>query len=295
MSDNGLGTTWRPVFIGGCGRSGTTRLVDLLGCHPQLSPIYETEFVRQVINMVLASPDPGEAGLAARIRRLMHDWSKDLPFRPHAKHAHETYRHGAHYIRFSHAEAMEETERLLDTLRAGRPAEGLRRFVLGLFALHAAHDGKPYWINKVPRYVLMLPAMKALFPDLRFIHCVRDPRDVALSLVGRNWGHKSVQGAAQYWRQCVEAGLAFAERHPASYHEVRLEDLLLAGPATVARVVAWLGLAPDAAMERAVEELTGTTPERRRLHRWEEEMAEPDRRFVGREMAGLLRRFDYAP
>ncbi|SES71567.1 Sulfotransferase family protein [Salinibacillus kushneri] len=30
-----------PMFIGGAGRSGTTLLVDLIGLHPNISPVYE--------------------------------------------------------------------------------------------------------------------------------------------------------------------------------------------------------------------------------------------------------------
>ncbi|MGH6882780.1 MAG: sulfotransferase, partial [Hypericibacter sp.] len=41
-----------PLFIGGCGRSGTTLLSDLLGCHSQLSPIYEPGFIMNVASLI---------------------------------------------------------------------------------------------------------------------------------------------------------------------------------------------------------------------------------------------------
>jgi hypothetical protein len=54
-------STFRPVFIGGAGRSGTTLVVDLLGTHANLSPVYETNFVLGVARELLAQrplPEP---------------------------------------------------------------------------------------------------------------------------------------------------------------------------------------------------------------------------------------------
>ncbi|WP_404454406.1 sulfotransferase [Virgibacillus necropolis] len=40
-----------PMFIGGAERSGTTLLVDLLGLHSNISPVYETDFVKFLVKM----------------------------------------------------------------------------------------------------------------------------------------------------------------------------------------------------------------------------------------------------
>ena len=47
-----------PVFLGGAGRSGTTLAVDMIGLHPELSPIYETSFVVELITLMLEREPP---------------------------------------------------------------------------------------------------------------------------------------------------------------------------------------------------------------------------------------------
>src|SRR5262249_58185450 len=101
-------STFRPVFIGGAGRSGTTLVVDLLGSHASLSPVYETNFVLGVARELLAARPLAES--AAAVRGLMHQWTESLPQRPHFKRPHEQYLHGPHYLLFGRDHALEAVE-----------------------------------------------------------------------------------------------------------------------------------------------------------------------------------------
>ncbi|MGO9803482.1 MAG: sulfotransferase, partial [Steroidobacteraceae bacterium] len=201
-------STFRPVFIGGAGRSGTTLVVDLLGTHANLSPVYETNFVLGVARELLAERPLPES--AAAIRQLMHQWTEPLPQRPHHKRPHERYLHGPHYILFGRDYALNATETLIDEL-ATDPIAGYRRFIGSLFARHAELDGKPFWVNKTPTYVAVLPFLKQVWPELLFIHCVRDGRDVAASVLTRPWGPSTWAEAGSWWRDQVQPGLKFAE------------------------------------------------------------------------------------
>src|SRR5262245_22218161 len=163
-------STFRPVFIGGAGRSGTTLVVDLLRTPARLRPVYETKFVLCVARRVAAERPLAESGAA--VRALMHQWTESLPQRPHFKRPHERYLHGPHYILFGRDYALEATETLIDEL-ATDPIPGYRRFVESLFARHAELDGKPFWVNKTPTYIAALPFLKQIWPELLFIHCVR--------------------------------------------------------------------------------------------------------------------------
>ena len=111
-----------PVFIGGAGRSGTTLLADLIGCHPQISPIYETDFLRDFVLFFLASDAPPVNEACVRAIQYMDQWSKALPHRPHNKAEHERYVHGPHYLLFSRDEAMAATVDCVRTIRAGGDA-----------------------------------------------------------------------------------------------------------------------------------------------------------------------------
>jgi hypothetical protein len=117
-------------FIGGVGRSGTNLIVDMLGLHPSLSPIYETDFALYFLEFV-------------RNRRLpqLHeaiefslDWATPLPYRPHSKRKHEKYHHGPHYILFTLKHMRERIDAFLGNLRTsdlvletGEPSSTMKR------------------------------------------------------------------------------------------------------------------------------------------------------------------------
>lgn len=241
-----------PVFIGGAGRSGTTLAVDLLGLHPQLSPVYETDFVLKLIGL-LAQRRPTPV-LVAQVQTLLRDWGARLADRPSEKRAHERYHHGPHHLRFSPADLDALSQTLTQALHheaQGGPSDArwraLQAGVPALFDAHARADGKPHWINKTPAYILLLPQLRTLWPTLKFIHCVRDGRAVAASVLTRTWGPRDAAGAAQWWADRVTQGLRFEQRHPSQVFRLHYEDLLSRPLETLTRVLAFVGADPDAA------------------------------------------------
>jgi hypothetical protein len=44
-------STTAPTFVVGVGRSGTTLLVNLLGSHRSMAPIYETSFIKNLLSL----------------------------------------------------------------------------------------------------------------------------------------------------------------------------------------------------------------------------------------------------
>ena len=126
------------VFIGGTGRSGTTLLVDLLGLHPQLSPIYETGFVSRFAKLLMFETGLTKNETVQQILEYMESWTRPLPHRPHDKADHEHYHHGPHYILFCRSFALTQTHRLLGELGKKDTTLLLRSFVYSLFAEHAA-------------------------------------------------------------------------------------------------------------------------------------------------------------
>ena len=174
-----------PIFIGGAGRSGTTLLADLVGCHPEISPVYETDFLRDFSVMFLAQDGPPLEQACLQAIQYMDRWSRDLPHRPHNKGAHERYAHGPHSLLFSRAQAMEAALDCVRTIRAGgEPAQAIGRMGHRLFEAHTRIDGKSRWANKTPANLHLLPEICGAFgTDIRFIHILRDPRDVVCSVV----------------------------------------------------------------------------------------------------------------
>jgi hypothetical protein len=213
----------RPVFVGGAPGSGSTLLVDVLGSHRAVSPIYETEFVVHLARLLAGPGTLRET--AERVWRIVDTWSEALPMPRHRRPDPSAYLHGAHYVLFDRPFVLTATEALVRSLAVDRVA-GFRQFVTTLFQAHTALDGKGTWINESPGLATALPFFQRAFPDLLFVHVLRDGREVAARAVTRPHGPRSWSEAAHVWRGVVSSARAFAAHHPGSMLEVRLEELL---------------------------------------------------------------------
>lgn len=100
-----------------------------------------------------------------------------------------------------------------------------------IYALYARAQGKPRYADKTPGYVRELPLLAELFPEARFVHIIRDGRDVVLSLMEMDWARSQAPDGigtmAAFWKRNIES--AFQARRalgPGRYHEVRYEQLV---------------------------------------------------------------------
>ena len=216
-----------PIFIGGASRSGTTLLVDMLGLHPNLSPIYETDFVLDVAKILFSQKKQGYFGEVKKMLNLYMDaWSRPLPNRPHKKKDYEKYHHGYNHILFDRAFIIEKTRELSRELPNGKQVDLFRRFVTSLFEEHCRKDSKSRWVSKNLSYVKHLPFLKTVFSDMKFLHCIRDGRDIACSLSNRSGGVTNSRDIAVWWLDHVKAGIEFGARFPSHYIEIKYEDLI---------------------------------------------------------------------
>jgi hypothetical protein len=56
------------------------------------------------------------------------------------------------------------------------------------------------WGDKTPWYLGELDLINSMFPDAIYIYIVRDGRDVALSLLQKEWGPNNLYACARYWK-----------------------------------------------------------------------------------------------
>jgi hypothetical protein len=117
-------------------------------------------------------------------------------------------------------------------------------------------------LEKTTDHVWSADLILRIIPDAWFIHLVRDPRAVTSSLMsaGRSWGsHWASPGAAgnaRYWVAAVSAGREIGKMTP-NYLELRYEDLLSDGTASLGRTFRWLELnAEPSFCEQAIETCT---------------------------------------
>lgn len=115
-------------------------------------------------------------------------------------------------------------------------------------------DGEAHWyIDKQPLNLLRVDLAMALWPNARFIHCERDPRDVALSL----WSQLFHDAAHDYAydfsdiatviRDCRRLAAHWQARYPTSFLSVRYEQFVDAPEETLATLAQWLGLSGEPA------------------------------------------------
>ncbi|WP_161604317.1 sulfotransferase family protein [Roseiconus nitratireducens] len=96
-----------------------------------------------------------------------------------------------------------------------------------IFSCFADHVGLQRWGDKTPGYIHHLDVIYELFPDAKYVHLVRDGRDVALSLSKTYFGSKNPYTAAMRWRDTIDKGGRFAEKLPPDQIiTLRYEDML---------------------------------------------------------------------
>src|SRR5437660_10893002 len=202
-----------PVFVLGCGRSGTTLLYHMILSAGDFA-VYRTE--SNAINLL--EPRFGDMNVPRNREKLMDAWLDSKLFWESGLNAIQIRdkvlaqcRNGGDFLRI----IMEEIARL----------QGVRR-----------------WADCTPEHLLHLPRIKETIPDALIIHIIRDGRDVALStdklgyIKPAPWDKKPpVMVAGLYWEWMVKKGRTDGAKLGNDYIEVRFEDLIGDPPKALAR------------------------------------------------------------
>ena len=129
------------------------------------------------------------------------------------------------------------------------------------------------WVgDKTPVYTECLPDLRALFPEARYVHVVRDPRDVTVSRLFQrartgadpNFAmpdhpvhHQTVEAVARSWKNGAELVKSFAASFPGILHEVRYgAHLLWDSRATAGSLFRFFDLDPSADTLAEIERQT---------------------------------------
>jgi hypothetical protein len=129
------------------------------------------------------------------------------------------------------------------------------RFVEHLYALYpelvrnfysSLYPQARYWGDKNPHYASLpnkgcLNTISTLFPGTRFIHIIRDGRDVASSLIRKGW--VSFDLAHELWIHHVDIGRSFGKSQPQNqYYELRYEELIRDDLGSAQKLFDFLGI-----------------------------------------------------
>jgi hypothetical protein len=186
-------------FVVGVARSGTTLLRLMLDAHPELAIPPETHFIPKLAKALEETPAASETERRHRAHTLITDHRRWPDFGLDADELSE---------RFAAAEPFD----------AGA---AMRAF----YGLYAEQHGKSRWGDKSPSYVRRMRKVQAVLPEARFVHLIRDGRDVALSQLEVHHGADEVTQAAGDWVAGIEKARK-ASRRLDGYLELRYEDLV---------------------------------------------------------------------
>jgi hypothetical protein len=225
------------LFIVGCARSGTTLVHRIVDAHPKIAITTEMHWITRQFKSRngLVTPE-----LVSELTGHKRFAQFEIP--------------------------REEFEGLLGSGEAIPYPTFLNR----VFGLYGKINNKPLVGNKTPAYVRRIPTFHALWPDAKFVHIIRDGRNVCLSVLnwkkgertaGRyaSWEEDPVSTTALWWerkvRKAREDGAALG---PGLYHEMHYEDLVEDPQRECNRLCEFLGVPYDDAMIRFAEGKTRT-------------------------------------
>ncbi|HTZ77120.1 MAG TPA: sulfotransferase [Stellaceae bacterium] len=126
-------------------------------------------------------------------------------------------------------------------------ARSQAEFVAWFLDARLARSGKRIWADKTPENISRFDFVRRHFPNARFVHVIRDGRDVAASLRRQSWmklrersGAEALARCGAYWAERIIAGRR--SRSDPRYIEIRYEDLISRPEATLRRLLSFLRL-----------------------------------------------------
>lgn len=233
-----MNTDTEPFFVVGSDRSGSTMLRLMLNEHSRLSIPPETWFLTDLMD-VLPLDGPLDEGQRARAVSIIK----------------------SHWRWKEWGIADERLDACVRPLRSPT----LAALIDSVFRLKSA---KPRWGDKTPGYVTELSRLHRLFPAAKFVHIVRDGRDVCLSLRQTGWRGDTTWSIARYWSEHVGIGFEQGRALPSHlYLEMSYGDLVRNTEQTLRRVCDFLGEDFEPGMLRFYENAEQETPARaRKMH-----------------------------
>src|SRR5215471_16980710 len=196
--------TLAPVFVLGCGRSGTTLLYHMLLSAGNFA-VYRIE--SNVINLL--EPRFGDLSVAANKRRLLEAW------------------YNSRLYTLSGLDKEEIADKVM--AECGNGGDFLRIIMSEM----CRKLGVQRWADTTPEHLLHLHRIKETIPEALIIHIIRDGRDVALSTDKQGYIHRlpwdlraGTMACGLYWEWMVNKGRRDGRRFGEDYTEVRFEKLV---------------------------------------------------------------------
>lgn len=265
-----------PVFMFGMERSGTTILSLMVGAHPRIAVPYPVSGMWYELAKTNGPIEaPMERGQVNRLvqqlldHRRITDWDVDLD---------------------------------QETIFANMRGSAFKDVLCAVYETYASCKGKEHWVQMDINNLDHLTELNGWFPDARFVHIVRDGRDVALSNQTMPYGAGNIAECAHSWNLRVAKARAIGSvLHPERFHELKYEDLVLDPEAVLRSLCSFLHVEYSPKMlayrslidEKVPKDREWLWPNLRepldhnKVAQWKRNMT-PTQRIVFEEIAGAL-------
>lgn len=238
-----------PIFVGGCGRSGTTLLAALLAGHSRAVAPPEAQFLVEGLAAGQGTDDAPAAFaslLAGSWRYRLWDLPTSLP---------------------------------TELAAAGKAPSEIMAGVARAYAERNGAPGADRWVDHTPMNIGFAPTLLAEFEAAPMVHIVRDPRAVIASVLPLDWGPATARAGARWWLSVIAMGLAAEASFPGRVVRVGYEELVRDPGGALERLCPALGLEFEPAMAGGGEAglpaythgqhaLVGRAPDPARIDAW---------------------------
>ena len=276
-------------FIVGVGRSGTTLLRMLVDAHPDIVITPETGWLMKLIRNLRAK--------SVDINKVREDILA-TPNWPDMNLG------------------MATLNEILGAYDAQQPADTLR----AIYQAYGRKHGVKRVGDKTPRHNLRMYQIASFLPEARFIHIIRDGRDVALSYQNVWFGPNDIREAAMFWIWRIREARQQAQFLP-HYMEVQYEELILNTEDVLRQIGEFVELPYDPIQlenqlqadirlkelkevvrpqqtitveeRHEIHKLVSSPPDKSRIGRWKQEMSKEDLVLFERIAGGMLSDLGY--
>jgi len=254
-----------PILIGGCGSSGTTLLSHLLSKHPEIycGPEWYIAHVPQLFRKwSVLSADHRRQLLMGGIDGVPHVEAETLSWLVNGQRCSVTK-----FVNRKHRRGRAADDATL--IEWARGAASLPEFADLFFGdlLHKAC--KTRWCEKTPVNCYAIGEILEAYSQARYIHTVRDGRDVALSLMARSYDARQ---AVQRWLYDTSTIFPFID-HPRCLL-VKYEELVQSPEQTLGEVLVFIGSDPELA-QTMIQAASGGKADFRAVRSWSESPTNP--------------------
>jgi sulfotransferase family protein len=203
---------FRPVFIVGNPRSGTTSLATLMSRHSKIAIPSETQFLCKVL----------PCGISLPRKSASHKVLAEAMFS---------------YYRMTDLELDQAS--FLEYFKQYTPTyKNLFRATLEFYTIS---QNKVIAGEKSPIHIFYVPLILKWFPNAKIICIVRDGRDVVQSLMKVPWGHNNLLRYCADWSYSSRLIRGYLNHYPESVHLVKFDSLLVDAEATLLSICEFIG------------------------------------------------------